>query len=127
MIAVHINIPRLYFSLGYQIHKNHIIMEDIQDKNRPGVVIGSYSNLKNKIKSLNGSMAYSYDYDFFTGTASLNINKPFSEIQFEGMPLSLNKMSWMFKLTGNVDFTKTTSLNFSFRYNSKGNYVNINN
>jgi len=125
IFALHLNIPRLYFYLGYNIHENYIIMENIQDKDRPGVVIGSYDNLDKKISSLNGSVAYSYDHDFFSGTASLNIDKPFTKILFEDSPLELNKMTWMFKLSGNINFTKITSMNFSFRYNSKGNDGNI--
>jgi hypothetical protein len=125
IVALSLNIPRLYFYLGYHVYKNYIIMEDIQDENRPGVVIGSYGNLDKKISSLNGSVAYSYDYEFFSVTASMNINKPFSKILFEGKPLELNKMIWMFKFSGNIEITQTTSMNFSFRYTSKGNSGNI--
>jgi len=121
MFALNLNIYSLYFSLGYDIDKNYIIMENINDKSNPGVIIGTYGNLDNKISSLNGSLAYSYDKDFFSGTANLSITQPFVKILFEDSPLELNKMSWMFQLSGNIDFTKTTSMNFAFRYNSKGN------
>jgi hypothetical protein len=123
--ALDLTISKLNILLGYNVYSNRFILEDIRDESNPAVTISTLGNMKDKYKQLTVSLSYSIDYSFFSTMLSLNYNKPYLKLPFNGTVIEMNKAMYLIQVSGNIKFFENTKLNYSFVYSSKGNRDNM--
>ncbi|HQI46403.1 MAG TPA: outer membrane beta-barrel family protein, partial [Bacteroidales bacterium] len=105
-------------SAGYQFKHNSII--EIAESNN-NIIKYTFINLPES-KMLTSSIDINYSKKWFSGNINLSVEKPHVKIKYLNSSKLLSKPTWYFSLNNDIKLFKKIVFNYSFNYQSSGNY-----
>jgi hypothetical protein len=125
MFSLNVGVSNFSFSVGYNIYKNSISLDETQDAENPSIAISTYGNMEKKNKILSASVSYFYNYSVFSGVVSFDVNKPFVIVSYLNACKKMNKAICLLKLSTNIKLHENTSVDCSYLLRSKGDSKNM--
>jgi hypothetical protein len=123
--AFNVNI-KLYsfdFTASYDIYKNALFWENVQDNSNPSVTVNTFSNIE-KYRALRLALIYSFERPVFNSRVDVSYRKSRLTVPFWNEITGSNKPTYTFRILGNIKITENTNFNSSFSYTSPGDSEN---
>ena len=105
-------------SAGCQFKHNSII--EVAESNN-SIIKYTFVNLPES-KMLTSAIDFYYEKKWFSGNINLSVEKPYVKIKYLNSYEVLSKPTWYFSINNDIKLFKKIVFNYSFNYQSSGNY-----